>query len=115
MNLPNHQDALAPEEKITKYLLSFTHRDGRSKAKFFARFGFSADNWSEMASVLKRHAAEHEVSQAQATPFGTRYVVEGSLQAPDGRRPAVRSIWFVKTGAAIPRFVTAYPLSRRST
>ena len=44
MMLPNYEQAIAPQRKITEYLLSFTHRDGRGKAAFFAHFGFSADD-----------------------------------------------------------------------
>ena len=43
-------------------------------------------------------------------PFGVRYVIEGPLTAVDGRRPNLRSIWFIDTGKDDPRLVTAYPL-----
>jgi len=109
MKLPNCDKATAPREKIVDYLLSPTHRDGKSKAAFFARFGFSAEAWQTLAEALIRHATEHEVARAEDSPFGTRYVIEGDLHAPDGRAPLVRVIWFVDTGADIPRFVTAYP------
>jgi hypothetical protein len=51
-----------------------------------------------LVEALLRHAARHEVAKAEATPFGTRYVVEGGLEAPDGRAPLVRVVWFVETG-----------------
>jgi hypothetical protein len=35
-----------------------------------------------------------------------------SLVALDGRNPLVRAVWFIETGEAIPRLVTAYPLER---
>ena len=38
MMLPNAAEARVPEDKIVKYLLSATHRAGKSKAAFFARF-----------------------------------------------------------------------------
>jgi len=114
MKLPHHEDAVVPQAKITGYLLSPTHRDGRSKADFFTRFGFSADSWEELATALLRHAAEHEVTRIEDSPFGTRYVVEGALPAPDGRAPLLCSVWFIETGEQIPRFVTAYPLRGRT-
>ena len=43
MKLPNYESAIIAERQITEYLLSFSHRDGRSKAQFFSRFGFSAE------------------------------------------------------------------------
>jgi hypothetical protein len=114
MKLPHYENAVVPHAKITGYLLSFTHRDGRSKAKFFTRFGFSADSWEELATALLRHAADPEVTRIEYSPFGTRYVVEGILPVPDGRAPAICSVWFIETGEQIPRFVTAYPLRRRA-
>jgi len=59
---------------------------------------------------MRRHAAEHEVIVVEDTPFGTSYVVEGSLTAPDSRSSQVRVVWFIETGESIPRLVTAYPL-----
>jgi hypothetical protein len=109
MKLPNHEQAIVPQRKITDYLLSSTHRDGRSKAAFFSRFGFSVEGWDVLAAALRRHAAEHPVVETEHTPFGTRYVVEGGLTAPDGRTPRVRVVWFIERGETIPRLVTAYP------
>ncbi len=43
MKLPNYGNAIVSETKITGYLLSNKHRDGRSKAEFFAQLGFMAD------------------------------------------------------------------------
>lgn len=41
MKLPNVGGAVVAQEKIIDYLLSDTHRDGRHKAVFFKRFGFT--------------------------------------------------------------------------
>lgn len=113
MKLPNYERATVPEAKITKYLLSPTHRDGRPKAPFFTRFGFSPAAWETLARTLIRHAAENEVTEVEGAPYGTRYVIEGMIHAPDGRTPAIRLVWFIETGEQDPRFVTSYPLRRR--
>ncbi len=110
MKLPNYERAIVPQKKITEYLLSLTHRDGKSKAKFFLRFGFSVDTWEIRATALLRHAADHELAKIEESPFGTRYVVEGEILAADGRKPFVRSVWFIETGGEIPRLISAYPL-----
>jgi hypothetical protein len=81
---------IIPRKKITGYLLSPSHRDGRGKAAFFARFGFTADSWQTLAGALLQHAATHEVAKVEASPV-------------------VRVIWFIDSGEEIPRFVTAYP------
>lgn len=113
MKLPNHREARIPKGKVTGYLLSTTHRDGRHKAAFFMSYGFSAEGWEVLANALHRHAAENEVVKTGQTPFGTRYVVEGPLSTPNGRSVNVRVVWFVEHAETIPRLVTAYPLERR--
>ncbi len=99
-----------PEEKITGYLLSKTHRDGRHKAAFFLGFGFTHDAWRTLEAALLKHAADHEVVRTENTRFGDRYVVEGTMATPSGRTPSIRSIWFLEAGQEVPRFVTSYPL-----
>jgi hypothetical protein len=112
VKLPNYENATVSQDKITGYLLSATHRDGRHKAAFFTSFGFTAAHWQELAAALLQHAAAHEVAKEEDSPFGKRYVIEGTMKAPDGRTPLLRSVWFIETDADTPRFVTAYPLRR---
>ncbi len=85
MKLPNYENAIVPQAKVTQF-----------------------------ADALARHAAENEVAKSEQVRFGTRYVIDGIIHAPDGRTPNVRSVWFIEQGEPIPRFVTAYPLPRRN-
>ena len=110
MRLPHLGKAFVPKEKLTDYLLSATHVDGGPKAEFFRLFGFGPENWQDLAQALLNHAAEHDIVKEETTPFGVRYVIEGAMSAADGRRPNLRSIWFVDTGTDAPRLVTAYAL-----
>jgi len=110
VNLPNAHLALVEREKITDYLLNPAHRYGASKARFFAEFGFRVDKWEELATALREHGQQHEVSRVKETGFGPRYAVEGELRAPDGRRPRVRSVWQIDEGQIAPRLITAHPL-----
>lgn len=114
MKLPRLEDAVVPRAKVEGYLLSFSHSMGRHKADFFARFGFSASRWGDFTAALIRHARANEVTKVDDTEFGTRYTVDGPLETPDGRRPKVRVVWFVKRGESAPRLLTAFPLGRRS-
>jgi len=113
MKLPKHEKAIISQSKVVGYLLSDSHRDGRSKAAFFRKYGFSTDSWKELAEALRHHLANNEVTKIEDSPFGTRYVVEGELTAPNGRVLSIRSVWFVATSESIPWFVTAYPLKRK--
>lgn len=50
------------------------------------------------------------MTKVRETGFSPRYEVEGELDAPDGRRPRVRTVWQLDHDAVAPRLLTAYPL-----
>ena len=110
MKLPNVERVVVPGRKITHYLLSTTHRDGRHKAEFFRGFGFKLEAWEELATALVGHAHQYEVVEIVTTPFGQNIVIEGALPAPDGRAPKVRAVWFIANGEETATLATAYPL-----
>jgi hypothetical protein len=110
MKLPNLEQALVLQAKITEYLLSVTHEDGKNKAEFFMQFGFTVESWEALAEALTDHAAKHEVAKVMDTPYGTNYVIEGELETPVGRTPLIRAVWVIDFESEIPRLVTAYPL-----
>ena len=110
MKLPHPDELVVDREKVVDYLLSFTHRYGASKARFFSAFGFRAEEWERLASALREHGRTHEVARGRETGFGARYVVEGELITPSGRRPRVRTVWQFDAGAVAPRLISAYPL-----
>jgi hypothetical protein len=110
MKLPNADKAVVEREKITGYLLNSSHRHGAGKARFFAMHSFRAEQWQRLAEALLEHGRTHEVTTVTETKHGTLFVVEGTLNTPDGRRPQVRSIWQVDKGEIAPRLITAYPL-----
>ena len=114
MKIPAAHLVKVPREKVVDYLLSETHPVGRHKAVLFRSWGFSANNWLELADSLQRHAAENDITKEEPSPFGMRFVVEGIMEVPDGRLPLVRAIGFVRHQETTPRFVTAYPLKPRS-
>ena len=113
MKLPNFQMARVPAAKITEYLLSEVHRDGKHKAAFFHHFGFSAEKCQTLEVALLQHASDHEVLKVEHSSFGTRYIVDGIITTPDGRTPTIRTVWFIRNEEDVPQFVTAYPLRRR--
>jgi hypothetical protein len=107
--LPDAERARVDRSKIVDYLLSLSHPDGSSKAAFFMRFGFRAEEWETLASALKEVGASNPVTARVESPQGTRYTVDGLLRTPDGRAPLVRTVWIVEPGSP-PRLITAHPL-----
>jgi hypothetical protein len=114
MELPNADKAEISQAKIVSYLLSLKHWAGRSKAAFFRKHGFTPEDWRGFAEALGRHAVENAVTSTTKTAYGTRYVVDGPLAAPDGTSLNVRSVWFISEKGVVPRFATAHPLRRKS-
>jgi len=114
LKLPNRKHVIIHREKITEYLLSFSHPTGYWKAQFFSAFGFAVDLWEDLALALFHHAANNDVTEVVKTDYGIKYVIDGSLESPDERNPWIRTIWFVKQKDDTPRFITAYPLESRT-
>jgi hypothetical protein len=108
MLLPDGENAQVDRAKITEYLLSASHPDGRSKAAFFMQFGFRVEEWGILASALKQLGTSNPVSSTVESQYGARYTVDGPLTAPDGRAPLVRTVWIAEPGHP-PRLITAYP------
>ena len=98
------------ETKITGYLLSESHPDGKSKAAFFLQRGFSVAQWEVMAAALREHAAQNTPTTTAANAYGVKYVIEGHISTPDQRGAFIRSVWIQEPGDDMPRLVTAYPI-----
>ncbi len=109
MRLPNAERAVVEERKITEYLLSFTSPDGASKARFFYRFGFRAEQWEIFAGALRSVCLQNEVVEVADTAYGVQHVIIGTITTPDGRNPTVRTVWQIDHGVDYPRFISAYP------
>lgn len=109
MRLPNADLAAVDDAKVRDYLLSPDHRDGRSKARFFAGLGFARDGWSLLRDALLALARDGEAEAAEATVFGQKYVVRGIVRGPAGRTATVLTVWIAPRSDSIPRLVTAYP------
>ncbi len=112
MRLPNAQEALVEEKKISGYLLNVAHPDGAGKSRFFGSLGFTIDNWQQLADALTEQAIQNPVAEVVESSYGNRYTVVGEMITPSGRKPIVQTIWIVEKGGFRPRLGTAYPARR---
>ncbi|HEX9924324.1 MAG TPA: hypothetical protein VGD99_16835 [Anaerolineae bacterium] len=110
MNLPNRQRAYILRAKLTAYLLSETHAVGKSKAKFFRALGFEEITIDLLEQRLVRIAQTEPITETISSQHGTKYIIEGDLQAITGPSRRIRTVWIVELGEDRPRFVTAYPV-----
>ena len=76
--------AIVAERKVRGYLLSPFHPVGRFKAARLAHAGFRDTDWRPLIAQLRRIAAHGITSPGQATPYGRKYIVWGTLRHRDG-------------------------------
>ena len=58
---------------------------GRAKVRLFFGLGFQRESIGILSEALRRHAEENNVATSEETDFGSKYVVEGPLVAPEGK------------------------------
>jgi uncharacterized protein DUF6883 len=113
VKVPLVQNATVALDKA-RYLLDANHPQNGGKAAFFLAFGFRLDAPEVLAEALLRHVLDHDVTDVQQHPYGTRYTVSGPLGTPDGRNPTVDAGWFIDPGSDTPRLTTATPRRKGS-
>jgi hypothetical protein len=109
MKLPNRDRAYIPPKKLYGYLLSETHAVGKSEAKFFRSLGFDETNIPALEKELLMIAQTEDVVEANSSPYGMKYIIDGLLNTPHGTTARIRTVWIIETGEDTPRFVTAHP------
>jgi hypothetical protein len=112
VQLPNAEHARVDLEKVTGYLLSDTHPVGKAKAIFFKSLGFSSDRPMELVWALQELGRSGDVVDQEQNRFGTKFVVEGTMNGTLGSA-MVSSVWFQVTSDDAPRLITAYPSRER--
>ena len=106
--LPNPHRAVIDRDKLEKYLLSSSHPLGRFKAVFFRSLGFSGSDWRRLEAAFREFLHKPALPKEQ-TKYGRKYLICGTLEGPNGRKADVVTVWIVRQGEDMPRFVTAYP------
>ena len=49
------------------------------------------------------------IHTSMESAHGGKYILDGRIETPSGKRPIVRTVWIVDRGVEMPRLVTAYP------
>ncbi len=105
MRIPD--DAVIPEEKLSRYLLIPRIRD--DKSKFLAQAGFTQENSEALLAALRLLASSAEAVEDGTNEYGTFYRVEGELQGANERNLAVVTIWLRWDLDSSFHFVTLKP------
>ena len=107
--LPAAERAHIDPAKVRDYLLSAVHPVGRFKAVVFQALGYRADGWERLRDDLLALARTTEAVPGQASAFGQKYEVSGTLRGPNGREAKFTCVWLVSVDDGAPRFITAFP------
>ena len=109
MRLPNAEKAVIQSEKLRDYLLSPEHPLGRFKAAFFASLGYTRDDWVILEADLRSQHLLLDAEEGERSKYGRKFIITGPLRGPSGVTAQVTTVWIVRTGEEVARFVTAYP------
>lgn len=108
MKLPNADNVIVPVEKLRDYLLSSYHPVGRFKARFFTALGYRSDEWTILEQDV-RSLLDNDATETDMTNYGQKYEVRGVIAGPSGKTAHIVTVWIVRHGEKVPRFITAYP------
>lgn len=97
-----------PLEKLTNYLLNNHHPDGWSKASFFNKMGIV--NAELLREIIEDIVLNNPVVAATDSPFGKKFIVDGTYTGIPNKRFRLRTVWIVLAETEICTFITAYPL-----
>jgi len=110
--MPRFDDVVIDVAKLERYCLSETHPRGRHKARVFrTRLGIAAADAMFLSEELSK-AAKNGTDTPQPTVrdrYGQRYLLDFDIVTSAGSA-RIRSLWIVRTGENLLRFVTCYVL-----
>jgi hypothetical protein len=110
MKLPNGDQAIIDQLKVTEYCLSPDHEDGQYKAHVFhSVLGLTLDNADALLAALSQAAVAGEAVLGKADKYGQRYVIDFESTGPAGAA-TIRSAWIILVNESVPRLVTCYIL-----
>lgn len=108
LDLPRGDEAEVPRSKVREYLLALGHPVGGAKARYLVARGYDPEVPEVLEEDLRALAQTGRVESTEATDWGTKYLVIGSVRAPDGEALELATVW-IASGKEAPVLVTAYP------
>lgn len=106
MRIP--EDAIIPNDKMTRYLLIQKARN--DKSKFLAQAGFTLQNPEALAAAIHSLIAMSEAVEDRNNEYGVFYKVAGELVGINGVSLSVVTIWLQRQIDEKFQFVTLKPL-----
>ena len=105
MKIPD--DAVIPEDKITRYLLVRKARN--DKSKFLAQAGFTPENPEALKAAIELLLATNKAVEDRSEEYGVFYQVAGELIGVNSVTLFVVTIWLQRKIDGKFQFVTLKP------
>jgi hypothetical protein len=109
VKLPNAENAIIAEDKLTRYLLDVGHRRGGGKAQLLISLGYAVENWQLLAEDIRQQHLTADIVEEHDSIWGKRYEIVGPITGPSGDTIMFRSVWQIDLGSNQPRLITMYP------
>jgi hypothetical protein len=108
MRLPQAGSAILDVRKLTQYCLDPTHPRGRHKARVFrAVLDLAAADANWLRRAILDGVQTTDAIELANDMHGRRWQADVSVSR-HGRQAVVRTLWIMRTGEAVPRFVTCW-------
>jgi hypothetical protein len=108
--LPHSDEVILDLRKIEDYCLSPSHPRGRHKARVFREaLDLQRNDASWLRDVLLEAARTGEGFRVAVDVWETYWRLDATI-GRQGKSAVVRTIWIVRTGESVPRFVTCWVL-----
>jgi len=83
------------------------------RVMFYGTSAFAVPILERLAEDLRSQHWTQPATLVETTRYGRKYEIRAILKGPSGRASEVVSVWIIRAGEEVPRFVTAYPGGRR--
>ena len=108
--LPLGDEAILDIPKIEDYCLSPSHPRGRHKSRVFREaLDLQRSDASWLRDALLEAARSSEAFQVGDDAWGSYWRLDAVVRR-QGKSAVVRTIWIVRSGESVPRFVTGWVL-----
>lgn len=108
MKLSQTTTIIAPE-KLRDYILNLSNPDGESKARYLMQIGYKQTQWQVLEKDLREQHLSLEALPGKQSIYGVKYEIVAPLAGPNGQRRWIRSVWMIRKGESVARFVTLIP------
>lgn len=107
--LPNVNNAIIPNEKLTAYALNKNHPTGKHKAIAFEKYlGYNIDNMEMLINEVRKNLKLTPAKLRAETQYGQPYEVRMKINGVNGKTAWIKTGWIIDKDSDVPRLTSIY-------